>query len=241
MQIDCVTLNFNDILINEHISIGQEHSVHYHDETGGIRRLLNCPRLKKNIKLNIHAVGEKRSIIFRQGAVKTTLTEMTYKKNMTGLLNPAWSDVLVSYAEDFEWTYDKTNITLNSLWVDFSGRFKNVDEFKHVMKCCSVFSRDCFAIITDHDNLSHSDILDLSYYASQVIYHSPKQIVIYSNGKCLINLGNEYFKETMEDFVGLGDFLAVNLIELYQSRGQIDASSLNWLQKEIRDLIDEKE
>ncbi len=239
-SIICHTYSFHDAIVLDEFNVGKEHCVPILFDIGGIERAISRlfkSQAQSHVRLNI--VGTKRSFILLNGSCKTTFTEKLVPVLLT---QSSWdgsiSVHLFSYAEDFDWTGSTFSAPQGSIAVcDFSGRYTNYNDVYKVAERLSDAFYFTYLLVTDHDQLSSDQLLELSAFDNvQVIYHSPKEVILVNCGQAT-SIPNEYYCKFEKDFVGLGDIFALKICVHLSAGNQITVELIKLLQKFIWDLI----
>ena len=240
MPINIFAPLFLDTIIRNPISIGNEHHHEFHEQFGGMKRLLggNYGRLDKE-QLKLSLIGNKRSLIFLGDKSKTTITEKLPPFKIKVSKADSCSVYLFSYAEDIDWCGSSFDIGIDSIAViDFSGRYQKISEVVEVIDtCCKSFSR-LILLFTEHDFLDYAAYPAIcSEFGVDIIHHQPEELRYYCNGSFEL-IENEYFKRLNRDFVGYGDYLALLVCQQVDSGKLLDKEFFVCCQEIIRRHID---
>jgi hypothetical protein len=231
---------FTDVIIKGSIALGTENHRKFHDELGGISRLLagNYPNLKNNL-IDLVSIGQKRSLIILGGDKKTTITEQTLPSVMTTKQHKLGGVNLFSYAEDINWRESDFGTGSAAIGlVDFSGRYEETSELMRVAEsCCKSFAKT-YWFLSDHD------VFDLKIYSAisskhniEIIFHTPKEIRHFSGGDCVV-LDNKFYSPRNSDLIGYGDYLAVLVCQQLNAGYFLNREFFVNCQKMIRSHID---
>jgi len=241
-MIDVITCRFEDIILLTNVEMGEEHSALFVDEVGGFARILGKGWDLGN-DLTLHEIIKKRSIIFRNGERKTTITENVQKPLIYDHILKCESDtVLVSYAEDFEWV-DKPGCMPvkgnKTIFVDFSGRFEDVSTIGGLVLDAMGHGFCVVPILTDHDVVDEHFLSELSSKCGTVMFHTPTVIKLFMYGEEYLTVNNDFYIESGLDYVGFGDYLALRIIRELKESNKVRFEKIRQIQRDIRGLIDE--
>lgn len=231
---------FTDTIIDQPIEIACENSCKFVHEIGGMARILSgdYPMIKEHC-FSVNYFCEKGSIILTGDRKKTTITQKLEPVALVAKNNDAESSVLlVSYAEDLNWTTSSfLGFEGSTAVVDFSGRYSNVKEAQTVMSFLKRHFNKSVLLITEHDAFSIDDLILLADDSVTIVYHSPAEIT-YWNQQLTFSVVNSYYISLGIDFVGYGDYLALLICQAIHEQSQIDPGFFTNYQRLTRNHID---
>lgn len=238
-MITLLSPTFRDLIIDDLIQLGKEHSCRITREDGGYARVFKRFKDIKRSLFEVISTGEKLSIIALRGERKTTITEITVLPDINSWLSKCSHEViLIQYAEDFSWDQpiEPANLEGKRLIIDFSGRFLALRDITKVVRSVEKAAKEIVLIFTDHDNLAAGEFCEIIGPNVSIFWHSPNTMEHHTVMGTL-SIPNQWFLTTPIDFVGLGDYVAFRLALQYASQQHIDALFIQRIQQNIHGLM----